>query len=283
MKLLPLALALCLLLSPAPTSDFSVMGEPEKDYVFDGKPDYEYFSDGLQIGIKCIQENDITYYAADIRADSPERLKTAKAAWFESENNKGAKSEKVSVIAERKGAVLAINADNYKNSPFGVIVRNGKLVRKNSSTRETLMISKEGDLLLYSVKARVSELLRAVEENGVRESFCFGPILVQDGQPVEFPKGFKLIATRDSTLEPRTAIGQLGPLRYLIIVVDGRREGHSEGINLRGLQQLFINYGVTQAFNLDGGGSTTLYFNGEVINRPSGNRERSVTDILYFK
>ena len=69
----------------------------------------------------------------------------------------------------------------------------------------------------------------------------------------------------------------------MVVVADGRRRNHSEGMSLRELQQVFLDAGVHMAFNLDGGGSSTLYFNGEVLNRPAGGVERSVSDILFFK
>ena len=68
----------------------------------------------------------------------------------------------------------------------------------------------------------------------------------------------------------------------MIILVDGRREGYSTGASIPQVQQLFIDEGVYFAFNLDGGGSTTLYFLGEVINMPSGGKERSVSDVIMF-
>ena len=113
------------------------------------------------------------------------------------------------------------------------------------------------------------------------QSFSFGPLLVNDGEAVELPSKY-IISTKDTIREPRTAIGQLGPLHYIVIVVDGRREGYSTGASIPQLQQLFLDEGAEFAFNLDGGGSTTLYFRGEVINMPSGGKERSVSDIIMF-
>ena len=82
--------------------------------------------------------------------------------------------------------------------------------------------------------------------------------------------------------EPRTAIGQLGPLHYLILVVDGRQDA-SQGMLFSELQDTFVSYGVISAYNLDGGGSSTLYYNGEVINSPCVEGERKVSDIIFFK
>ena len=86
------------------------------------------------------------------------------------------------------------------------------------------------------------------------------------------------------TSNPRTAIGQISPLHYIIIVSDGRTD-ESEGFSLLQLAEEMQNRGAVTAYNLDGGGSSTLYFNGEIINNPtSGNStgEREVSDIVYI-
>lgn len=252
------------------------------DYAFSGAPAYEYQSEELTIGIQKVQENGVTYFLADIRIHEPDHIKSAMAGKYEGIKN-GRKSEPTSVIAERNNAVLAINADNFKSHSYGIIIRNGEVLRKKDTTRHLMAIDPSGNLDLYNERSATKTLVEALVSEGVLNSFEFGPVLVKDGKPTELGKSFKLIATRDSILEPRTAIGQLGTLHYLVIVVDGRREGYSKGMNLHDLQALFLRYGAQNAFNLDGGGSTTLFFNGEVINRPSGGRQRSVSDIILFR
>ena len=118
-------------------------------------------------------------------------------------------------------------------------------------------------------------------EKNTWQTFEFGPVLVENGEPTTLPTSF-YVRCQDGYYEPRTAIGQLGPLHYIVIVVDGRRDGYSTGASIPQLQQLFLDEGAEFAFNLDGGGSTTLYFLGEVINMPSGGKERSVSDIIMF-
>lgn len=83
---------------------------------------------------------------------------------------------------------------------------------------------------------------------------------------------------------PRTAIGMISPLHYIVIVSEGRTDD-SVGLTLYQLAGIFKQEGCTVAYNLDGGGSSTLYFNGEVINTTTGGRgesEREVSDIVYF-
>ena len=84
---------------------------------------------------------------------------------------------------------------------------------------------------------------------------------------------------------PRTAIGIIDENHYIIIVSDGRTL-ESEGLSLYQMAEIMKSYGVKTAYNLDGGGSSTLYFNGQVINKPTTNgntiSERSVSDIVYI-
>ena len=147
-----------------------------------------------------------------------------------------------------------------------------------------LTIDENGDFGVQMDRSEDPEVLaeRLVEQN-IRDAFEFGPVLVLDGEAAPFGGGYKLIPTRDNIREPRTGIAQIEPLHYIVIVVDGRRDGYSKGISLPDFQALFLRFGAQTAFNLDGGGSTTLYFNGEIINRPAQNSQRRVTDIVYFK
>ena len=96
------------------------------------------------------------------------------------------------------------------------------------------------------------------------------------------PRAFDVISTRESRREPRMAIGMVSPLHYLIIVADGRQPGYSEGLSLQTLQKLFVRYGVQTAINLDGGGSTEMWFQGEILNSPAGGYERKLSDIIWF-
>ena len=85
--------------------------------------------------------------------------------------------------------------------------------------------------------------------------------------------------------EPRTAIGYLGPNHFLILVVDGRQTGYSRGMAFEELAKVFVEHGCTLAYNLDGGGSVTLYQDGEIVNSPCPlvGKERNISDILYVE
>ena len=119
-------------------------------------------------------------------------------------------------------------------------------------------------------------------EQGAQEILSFGPALIQEGDicVTEEDEVGKAMASN-----PRTAIGIIDSLHYVFVVSDGRTE-ESEGLSLLELAELMYELGVETAYNLDGGGSSTMYFNGKVVNKPTTSgksiKERSVSDIVYI-
>lgn len=235
-------------------------------------------SEGVRFEI--IRREDIPgtiYYTIELWLTDIKQMRSAFSA-----DEFNSMTETVGDIADRNNALLAINGDFATFNDGGIIIRNGELFRDNRSTRELLLIDKHGDFMLYKDPPENSEEM-ALEfmEKEIWHTFVFGPVLVDKGEEIELPKSF-FINTKGA-MEPRTAIGQLGPLHYLWIVVDGRQDDHSRGVSLPRLQDLFMEYNALYAFNLDGGGSTTLYYDGEVINKPANGGQRRVPDIIYIE
>lgn len=235
-----------------------------------------YQDENISITVTEHSENGTVYYVADIQLSSVEYLKTALA-----ENTFGKNvTEKTSEMAEEHQAILAINGDYYGYRDTGLIIRNGVLYRDTARVapdNQALTVDAEGDLAIVTEgETEGSELLAG----GILQSFSFGPALIEDGAIANLStEGISQKAN------PRTAIGQIGTLHYVFVVVDGR-SAESGGMTLSQLANVMQNLGCTTAYNLDGGGSSTLWFNGAVANNPSGGRkssgERSVSDILYI-
>ena len=219
------------------------------------------------------------YFVADVQIKSASQFGTALSG-----GRYGGGNEALSAMAEKAGAVLAINADNYGAHEYGVIIRDGTLYRTRETTRNMLIVDQNADLSVRAERdgENPEELGNELIAQGVMHTFEFGPELVRDGAAVEFNPDFNVISTRSNRREPRTAIGQIGPKHYVIIVADGRQDGYSKGMTLQELQQLFVDYGAVTAMNLDGGGSSELWLNGEILNKPSGGKERSMSDIIWF-
>lgn len=247
--------------------------------------DTTYKSKDLNIEISKneIGEGDdkITYYVADIKLNSPERLERAFA------NDKFGTNivEKMSVLVERNNAILAINGDYYSFRKDGVIIGNSEIYR-DVPAREGLAIYKDGTMEIYDENRISAEEL---VKNGVKSTISFGPVLVRnkeiDANYSEFAvDGDNLIRANIATENPRTGIGYYDKTHYCFVVVDGRNKGYSRGVTLNEFAEIFKNLGVEFAYNLDGGNSSSMYFNGKKVNVSSqpGDGEREISDILYI-
>lgn len=267
--------------TPAPTVEEAFAEAQEEQHAFKHYEPGElsYQTDRLQVSIEQKQKDGMTYFVCDIRVSDVSQLRTA----FAGDDFNSGIYEAVSDIASRYSPVLAINADFCRYHHNGVILRNGEVLRRQNITRHHLMIVDEnGDFSALTDRTGKQGLVaNELEAKNTWQTFEFGPVLVKDGEAAKLPSSF-YVNCHDGYYEPRTAIGQLGPLHYIVIVVDGRREGYSTGASIPQLQQLFLDEGAQFAFNLDGGGSTTLYFLGDVVNMPSSGKERSVSDVIMF-
>ena len=262
------------------TPDPSVTPEPENKFKEYAPGELSYETDKLKVSIEQKKKDGMTYFVCDIKLTDVSQLRTA----FAGDDFRSGIYEAVSDIAGRYSPVLAINADFCRYHREGVIIRNGEVLRRqNIKKHHLLVVDEKGNLSVQTDRSGKQGLVaNKLEKANTWQTFEFGPVLVENGEAAELPlKSFYIICNK-GYLEPRTGIGQIGPLHYIVIVVDGRRDGYSTGADMPTFQQLFLDEGAQFAFNLDGGGSTTLYFLGEVINMPSGGKERSVSDVIMF-
>lgn len=236
--------------------------------------DTSYSDDNISITIETVREYNTTFYVADIQVSDAAYLKTAFAQSTYGRNIK----ETTSAIAAENNAIFAINGDYYGFRDKGYVLRNGVLYRDASSGGEDLVIDSEGN---FSVIQESAVSAQTLLDCGAMQVFSFGPVLVENGEII-VDAGSEVSQSMSSN--PRTAIGQVSELHYIIIVSDGRTN-ESAGLSLLELAEQFENRGCSIAYNLDGGGSSVMYFNGNVINNPSNgrsNQEREVSDIVYI-
>lgn len=238
------------------------------------KSEYEkwnYERDDLKINIQKVSKNNNTMYVANIHLANPDKL----CSEFAFDNHEKAISgkEKTSSIAARHNAIFAVNGDAFGFSPKRTLIRNGQIYNSASPSYLGYMaIRKDGLLKTYEKDITIDKMMK----DGVKDVYSFGPVLVDKGKRTE-------VAVK-SAIHPRTAIGQKSANDYIVIVWDGRQPGYSIGVDYPEMAQEFIDRGCKFAFNLDGGGSSTMYFKGRVINKPSdGAGERPISDILYIK
>ena len=235
----------------------------------------QYSDSKTSITLKQYREYDSNIYVADVTVSDASDLKTALA------NNTYGRNitDTTSDMAANNNAVLAINGDYYGARQSGYVIRNGKLYRDTSGNRDALVIQKNGEFKFVSEsETSASELL----QNGALQVFSFGPVLLNNG---EISVGENDEVGMAMASNPRTAIGYLGNNHYVFVVSDGRTS-ESAGLSLYELASFMKELGVKDAYNLDGGGSSTMVFKGEIINNPTtsgrSGEERAVSDIVYI-
>ena len=240
--------------------------------------DTSYEDDNISISINTYEAYDTTYYVAEVELSSAEYLKTALAQNMFGTNV----TETTSEQAEDHNAILAINGDYYGANKTGYVIKNGTVYRcsqRSDSEYDDLVIYEDGSFdIINETEVSAEELV----EDGVTQLFAFGPTLVENGE-VAVSQNAEVGKAMASN--PRTAIGIIDDCHYILVVADGR-SSESEGLSLYELAQIMQQYGCETAYNLDGGGSSTMYFNGEVVNNPTTNghsfSEREVSDIVYI-
>ncbi len=251
--------------APAAPGDFSA-SFPAKD--IGAGADYCANGNDVRIAIRRVQENGVTYFAADVYVRSIEAFKTAFARGF---YGKSVYDFPIRT-AQDNSAVFAVTGDYYSARSKGIVIRNGTLYR-SVPANDVCVLYSDGEMETYASDAFD---LDAASARGAYQAWSFGPaLLTQDGQPVDSFDS----ALRD--LHPRCAIGYFEPGHYCFVVVDGRQPGYSVGMRLTELSELFFTLGCKRAYNLDGGATAVMIFRGQIINQPyKGGRESG--DIIYF-
>ena len=234
-----------------------------------------YSDDNIEINIVTYREYDTNIYVADIYCDG-NYLKT-----YLAHNSYGKNvTEKTSNMAETVNALLAINGDYYGAREKGYVIRNGRIYRDiASNNQEDLVIYYDGSMeIINENNISASELIN----NGVYNLLSFGPGLISDGEIIIDENDE---VGRSMASNPRTAIGMIDDNHYIFVVSDGRTS-ENDGLSLYELALFMKKLGCKVSYNLDGGGSSTMYFNGNIINNPTGgirsSNERSVSDIVYI-
>lgn len=211
--------------------------------------------------IQKIESNRFVGYILEI--PDPSRVQVATAADI---NEKG---DTTSNIAKNNNAVAAINGGGFYDPngtgtgrlPYGFILHEGKYLLGEQvdfdEEVDFIGLTKKGNLIAGTYSKR------ELEELGAVEGLTFGPPLIINGE--------KVIKSGDGGwgISPRFAIGQKKDGTILFLVIDGRQPGYSIGATLVDMQNIMYEQGAEIAANLDGGSSTTLYYNGQVVNKPA--------------
>ena len=225
-----------------------------KEVVFE--PKKHYSDPDIYIDISTGRFEDYTdYYAADIRIRSLSYLKAGLGQDTPGENY----NEKTSEICNRHKGILAINGDTYGSQKNGYVIRNGITIRKekNLSRRkpEDLAIYADGTFEIFNEREYT---LDEISAKGAWQVYSFGPGLVDKGVKI-IQKGEEVGTAAQQNMNQRCAIGMISPLHYVFMVSNGRIR-QSPGLSLYQVGMIMESLHCYCAYNLDGGGSATMYF-----------------------
>lgn len=239
-------------------------------------PDNAGYQDtSLDIRVETTRRDDTDIMLVYVRIADPTQLRcttpTTRLA--------GRSLAPVSAMAKNVNAVLAINGDYYSYHSDGIVIRNGERFReKPNKGRDTLIIDDKGD---FTILAPTTPEAYETFEGNIIHAFCFGPGLVVDGQPLTSLDAVELDVGKNKKTQ-RIAIGQLDHLSYLIVTTEGPENKGSVGFDLLQMAALCKELGCVNAYNLDGGSSSTIVLNNEKINALSSKKIRSVGDCIFF-
>lgn len=227
-----------------------------------------YHDGTLDIQVHKLRAFDTPLFIAYVQLADASQFRTEQERKYPSEG-----TARVPVIAKKVNALLAANADWFIFHKAGVIYRQGQLIHNRvNSNYDGLFVDMNGD---FHILAPLTEEGVAALPQDILHSFCFGPALVVDGEIWDN-------SDREVTYKQRMAIGQLDRLTYALVCSDGPEEKDSIGLSIPQMAQIMQAIGAKQAYNLDGGQSTYLYFNGQKVNGQKAGKGRAVGDILYF-
>lgn len=212
------------------------------------------------------------WYVADIYVASIENFCT----YVENDSYTGYIDTPAEELAQMADALISINGD-YCNAQvqYGFFVRNGVLYQDSQTTCDICVLYFDGTMETFGPREYT---VADIVEKQPYQVWKFGPeLLDENGQPLSDFNTSGAIAIGN----PRSVLGYYEPGHYCFVTVDGRQDGWSRGLTMEQLAQLMSDLGCKAAYNLDGGASATMTFNGSLYNRQSSPRD--VGDILLIK
>ena len=185
------------------------------------------------------------------------------------------KTATADVIAKDNGAILAVNGDFYLNINKGILIRNGTVLQDSEGTSDICVIYQDGTMKTFGPGEYSVE---GILNQNPWQVWSFGPALLDEyGDPKTEFNTSNNIYNRN----PRTAIGYFEPGHYCLVTIDGRSEGNSNGATIRALAAMMADLDCKAAYNLDGGDSSIMVFDGKTVNKPSGGG-RKLSDIVMI-
>ena len=240
------------------------------------KTETSYVSENVCITIQRIENPEgfpkpMVCFVADIYIED---ITSLRSAWSKDtlQDSANAPGDVLDLMA-REEALLMINGDYVSKWNFGCVVKNGQVARQVDNPRyDACVLLRDGTLLTLDGDKTSSEQILAMDP---WQAWCFGPALLDENGHAKETFNSSLIGPN-----PRTVLGYYAPGHYCFVVVEGRRDKYSKGMNLQQLSRFMESLGCTAAYNMDGGDSSVLAFDGQRVSKPRS--RRSVPDVLYI-
>lgn len=203
--------------------------------------------------IEIVDVSGPTYKGKMAIIKDPSKVKVGVSGEYGSDRS----GKKLEDIVKDYNGVLGVNASGFEDrggngnggSPIGIVISDGKLLCGSKNKSYGIIGFDENNILIVDTMTAQQAL-----DKGIRDAASFGPVLVKNGQPVY----------KNGGMNPRTAIGQRTDGAVLLLVIEGRQVS-SIGATMRDLTNIMLDYGAVNAANLDGGSSSSLYYNGEYV------------------
>lgn len=264
-------------------------GTEEFVYIDEDEGVWIYLTPSLSIDLRRYEDKSskkypLVWYEADIQC-SPE---TPLVSYTNGTKTPGTGLINPLQFVRERHIVLAISDDHFgyrikendKGIPPGLIIREGQIITTKTRSKESLpnldilAVFEDGSMKTFEPQEYTAE---EYLEMGVRSTYAFGPALIKDGKLTEYMLRDEYYTYR----EPRLAMGMIAPYHYFILCVEGRMEERSVGVYLTWLADKMLEKGVTEALNLDGGGTAILTFMGQRVNK-TANSTRTVGSMTGF-
>ena len=228
-----------------------------------------YLSPNISIKINTGRAYDADYYAAEVYLRDLASLRHG----FGNGKWQGGQ-QRMPALAQDLGAVLAVTGDNAHNFKVGLVFANGEMLRGTTNNlRDVGVIYSDGVMDVLPGRDLTKDDLAALGDPW--QTFLFGPgLMTGEGEPI------KETNSQVRGKNPRTAIGYIEPGHYMLVVVDGR-SSKNRGMTMLELALLMYDLGCSEAYNLDGGQSAMMWFNGKIVNEPYKDGRR-IADAYYI-
>jgi len=238
--------------------------------------DHSYSGPTVSIDIQTFTKENkgkttLTYYIADIYVADITCFQTAMAG----DSYGVGFHESVLDMTTRNGGIIGINGDFYGYQKSGLVIRNGELYRNDETDSDICVLFYDGTMEVYGPDYDIQELI----QKGAYQAWTFGPSLLDaEGHAVTQVNAGGYLQKN----HPRTAVGYIEPGHYCFAVFDGRQSGYSNGIKFTEMAYIMESYGCKVAYNLDGGKTSAMVFNGAVYDRPADGG-RNLSDCLLIR